>query len=59
MKGGFAPGGVSDVTNSIAIALLVMIAGFLLLDAYVLHQGLALQLARSFVQFVEWLSFWR
>lgn len=59
MKGGHAPGGVSDVTNSIAIALLVMIAGFFLLDAYVLHQGFALQLARGFVQFVEWLSFWR
>ena len=47
------------MTNGIAIALLGLIAGFFLLDAYVLHQGFALQLARGFVRLVEWLSFWR
>ena len=47
------------MTNTVAVWLLALIAGFFLLDAFVLHQGFALQLARSFMQFVEWLSFWR
>lgn len=47
------------MTNSVALWLLGLILGFFLLDAYVLHQGFALQLARSFVEFVEWVSFWR
>ena len=47
------------MTNGVAIALLALIAGFLALDALVLHQDYALQLARVFVRFVEWVSFWR
>ena len=47
------------MTNAVAIWLLVLIAGFFLLDAWVLHQGFALQLARTFVRFIEWVSFWR
>lgn len=47
------------MTNSIAIVLLALFLGFFVLDATMLHQGYALQLARVFVRFVEWLSFWR
>lgn len=47
------------MTNTVAIALLALILGFFLLDGLVLHQGFALQLARTFVRFVEWVSFWR
>lgn len=47
------------MTNPVAIGLLVLIAGFFLLDVLVLHQGFVLQLARTFVRFVEWVSFWR
>lgn len=47
------------MTNSIAIALLLLIVAFFALDGLVLHQDFALRLARSFVEFIEWVSFWR
>ena len=47
------------MTNTIAIVLLALFVGFFVLDAVALHQGFALQLARVFVRFVEWVSFWR
>ncbi len=61
MPGWSEPGPTTEagVTNSVAIALLALILGFFLLDALVLHQGFALQLARTFVRFIEWVSFWR
>ena len=47
------------MTNSITVALVVLIEAIFLLDATVLHMNLPLQAARGFAQFVEWLSFWR
>lgn len=47
------------MTNQIAIALALMIAGLFLLDAFVLHMDLPVFLARQFVELIEWVSFWR
>lgn len=47
------------MTNGIAVALLLAIAALLLLDHQVLHWNIPLIVAREFVRFVEYLSFWR
>ena len=47
------------MTNRIAVALVLMVAAFFLADHFLLHLGAALFLARQFVQFVEYLAFWR
>ena len=47
------------MTNGLAIALVILIAGFLLLDQLVLHQGAPLFLARRGLELMEWLAFWR
>lgn len=47
------------MTNSIAVAILLAIAALLLLDAYVFHWDVPLLVGRVFVQFVEYVSFWR
>ena len=47
------------MTNTIAIALVLLIAGFFVLDATVLHWHAPLRVGQAFVQFVEYVSFWR
>ena len=47
------------MTNGIAVVLALLVAGLLLLDAQVLHWNLPVLVGRSFVDFVEYLSFWR
>ena len=47
------------MNNTIAIVLLLIIAGLLLLDAQVMHWGLPVLAGRQFIRLVEWLSFWR
>ena len=47
------------MTNRIAIAIILMIAAFFLIDALFLHLGAALFLARQFANLVEYLAFWR
>lgn len=47
------------MTNTITVALVLLIAGVFVVDATVLHLDLPLQAARSFAQLVEWVSFWR
>lgn len=47
------------MTNGVALVLVLLAVAALALDLWVLQQGLAVQLARSFLQLVEWVSFWR
>ena len=47
------------MTNSIAVALVLLVAALLLLDAQVLHWNLPVVVGRAFVGFVEYASFWR
>lgn len=47
------------MTNGIALVLALMILGLFVLDATVLHLGLAVGIGRLFTQLVEWVSFWR
>jgi hypothetical protein len=47
------------MTDGLAIALVLLIAGFLLLDQFVLDLGAPLFLARKGLALVEWLAFWR
>lgn len=47
------------MTNRIAIVLGLLIIGLFVLDAQVLHWNLPVALGRAFVNFVEYLSFWR
>lgn len=47
------------MTNQIAIALVVLIAGIFLIDATLFTGQLPLFLAKQFVSLVEYLSFWR
>lgn len=47
------------MTNSIAIALLLLILGFFLADQLWLHWDLPLLVARSMDAFIEHVSFWR
>ena len=47
------------MTNALALSIVVLIAGFLLLDQFVLHWGAPLLLARRGADLVEWLAFWR
>ncbi len=47
------------MTNALAIGIFVAIAGFFLLDHFVLHLGAPLFLARKGMDLIEWLAFWR
>jgi hypothetical protein len=47
------------MTNSIAIALLVLIGGLFAADQFWLHWDLPLLVARSVDDFIDHLSFWR
>lgn len=47
------------MTNQIAIFLGLLIAAFLALDHLFLGGAMTVFLAREFVTFVEYLSFWR
>lgn len=47
------------MTNGLAVALVLLVAGFLVLDGLVLHLGAPLFLARRGLALVEWLAFWR
>jgi len=47
------------MTNSIAATIVVLVIGLLVLDATVLHWNVPVVFGRSFVHFVEWVSFWR
>ncbi|OWU83875.1 glyceraldehyde-3-phosphate dehydrogenase [Oceanicola sp. 22II-s10i] len=47
------------MTNQLAIALGLLIALFLGLDAIVFGWSNTLFLAKKFADFVEWLAFWR
>ena len=53
---GLAP---PPMTNRIALALVALIAAFLVADAVWLHLGTPIFLARKFADFVEWLAVWR
>jgi hypothetical protein len=47
------------MTNRIAIAIVLMIAAFFLIDALFLRLGAGLFLARQFAGLIEYLAFWR
>ncbi len=47
------------MTNRIALTLVVLIAGFFLADHFWLHLDAPVFLGRKFVDFVEYLAFWR
>lgn len=47
------------MTNSIAVALVLLIAGLLFLDAVILHWNVPVAVGRTLIEFIEWLSFWR
>ena len=47
------------MTNALAIGIGIVIAGFFLLDHFVLHLGAPLFLARKGMDLIEWLAFWR
>lgn len=47
------------MTNRIALALVVLVVGFVFVDAAWLHLDAPLFLARKFADLVEWLAFWR
>ncbi|MFQ6548277.1 hypothetical protein AADZ90_009985 [Aestuariibius sp. 2305UL40-4] len=47
------------MTNRIAIWLLLLIAGFFVLDHYVLQLDAAVYLGRRALDLIEWLAFWR
>lgn len=47
------------MTNTLAIWLIVLVAGFFALDYYYLHWGAALFLAREFFDLLHWVAFWR
>jgi hypothetical protein len=56
---GVAADRYAAMTNSIAIALLVLILGLFALDQSWLHWDLPLLAARSVDDFIEHVSFWR
>ncbi len=47
------------MTNTLAIWIVAFIAGFFLLDHFVLHLGAPLFLARKGMDLLEYLAFWR
>ena len=47
------------MTNGLALTLVVLIAGFFLLDHFVLHWGAPLVAARQGLRLIDWLAFWR
>ncbi|HRO15495.1 MAG TPA: hypothetical protein PLL33_10710 [Paracoccus sp. (in: a-proteobacteria)] len=47
------------MTNSIALALALILLGLFAFDAAVLDGGLPVRIGRLVTQMVEWLSFWR
>ena len=47
------------MTNGLALFLLAAVAGFLVLDYYVLHLDAALFVARKGVDLIGWVAFWR
>ena len=47
------------MTNRLALALLLLIGGFILLDQFVLHLGAPIFMARRGLELIEWLAFWR
>lgn len=47
------------MTNALAIWIVALLAGFFLLDHFVLHLGAPLFLARKGVDLIEYLAFWR
>lgn len=47
------------MTNTIAVWIVVLIAGFFLLDHFVLHLDAALFLARKGLLGLDYLAFWR
>lgn len=47
------------MTNSIAIALLLLVLGLVAADYFWLHLNLPLIVARQLDGFIEYLSFWR
>ena len=46
------------MTNGIALVLALMILALFVLDATVLHLGMAVEIGRLFAQLVDWVSFW-
>jgi hypothetical protein len=47
------------MTNALALVLIGLVAGFFLLDHFVLHIDAALFLGRRGLDLIEWLAFWR
>ena len=47
------------MTNRLALGLLIVVAGFLALDAWALRWETSLFLARQGLDLIEWLAFWR
>ena len=47
------------MTNGLAIALVLLIAGFFLIDHFLLHLDAPLFLARKGLELLDWLAFWR
>lgn len=47
------------MTNSIALVLALIVVGFFVLDAAVLHWNLPLLVGRQMLSLIEWVSFWR
>lgn len=47
------------MTNKIAIAVVVAVVGFFVLDAAWFHLGAGLFVARKGAEFIEHLAFWR
>lgn len=54
--GAFAP---PPMTNRIAFALLALILAFFLADYFWLNLGAPLFLGRKFIDFIEYIAFWR
>jgi hypothetical protein len=47
------------MTNALALWIVALIAGFFLLDAFVLHLGAPVFLARKGLDLLDYLAFWR
>lgn len=47
------------MTNSIALALAILLIGFFALDYFVLDWDLPVFLARRLAQLSDWIAFWR
>ncbi len=56
---GFNPSKVFEMTNPIAVALVLLIFAGLAADLMMLDGQTTLLLARKFVNLVEWVAFWR